>query len=528
MLHPEGATVKSITSPPFFRLVSRAPKTATQSLPVRVTTSLFLTIAAFAQPQTAGITGTVIDAVTHRPVKGATVQVPSLNNRTPPATTGADGTFVLDHAPIGHYAVRVIDPEYPQTGIARVEVNPGEITSGVTIEMTPGAVFSGHVVDEDGDPMPNCLVQADPAAGKSKLHVTGNTDDSGEYHLRGLPAGKYLVSATCSAIPFTPRPFSSGPDPPSSSAYPRQYYSGGADARSAQAVTLGAAVVHSGVDFQMRPERVFEVSGTFSLAGSHRKGTDRALNIMLVSSDALVTHPSDLKPGAGTFTFGKVFPGSYDLIAFSIAGPESRVGAFAHIEVKDRPIEIDLDLKRGLDISGTVTLEETGTALAFNQITVQLQPAFPFGLGEFNDYVKPDGTFTLKSVLPGRWRLTAYNPKGGFVARATFGDTDVSSDTFTLDNGGGAFRIVFSDRTGTIAGTASPGENIVVRREGDDISRSGGVDSSGRFHIDNLAPGIYVIMARRPIIGFLPFDEEGSRTVTIHEGETINLEFKQP
>jgi hypothetical protein len=325
-----------------------------------------------------------------------------------------------------------------------------------------------------------------------------------------------------------PRPFSSGPDPPPSSAYPQQYYSGATDAKSAQYVTLAPGIEHSGVDFQMRPVLALEVRGTFSVAGSGRKGTDGPLNVILVSADSSVIRASDVNPGQGTFAFDRVFPGSYDLMAFSIPGPRPRVGGFTHVEVTDRPVEITLNLTPGADISGTVRLDITGSTITFNQITVQLQPAFPLGSGEFTDSVKPDGTFTIRSVLPGRWRLSAYNPYGGFVESAVFGDTDVSSGAFPFSGAGGLLRVVFSDRTGTIAGTARPGQMIRIRREGEQGGRAVGIDSSGHFRIDKLAPGTYLVMAREPNGSFIPQDEEGSQSVTVHESETVTIDFKQP
>jgi Carboxypeptidase regulatory-like domain len=486
--------------------------------------ALLLTASTFAQPPTGGIHGTVVDAVTRQPVKRATVQPLGLNRNAPPAITAADGTFTLNNVTLGHIRITASGPGYPTPGAATVDVNAGEVTLGVTIELIPGAAVSGHIVDEDGEPMRGCQAAAHPASRPSEDRATGSTSNSGEYRLEELPAGPYLISVNCQAVPFTPRPLSSGPDPPPTSAYPRHYFSGALDAKSAVAVTLSPGAEYSGVDFQMRPTSVFQVRGTFSVAGSGTKGIEAPVNLLLISPESQIG-PTDLNPGRGTFVFDRVFPGSYDLLAFTFA-PEARVGGFMHVEVKNRPVETALELTHGFDVNGNVTLDTTGNTISLAQLRINLYPS-PAGFGELGDSVKPDGTFTIKNVLPGKWRLRVQGPRNVFVRSAAFGDADVSTNVFPV-NGAGSLRIVLSDKTGIITGTAEPGTMVVLGGEGGQPIRGVQADAGGHFRMDAIVPGTYVVGPGDPGGGLMRLLRDAGRTIVVHEGETVTVEVNQP
>ncbi len=44
-----------------------------------------------------------------------------------------------------------------------VRVSAGETSPSVTVELIPGSILSGRIVDEDGDPLNGCIVQPRPA-----------------------------------------------------------------------------------------------------------------------------------------------------------------------------------------------------------------------------------------------------------------------------------------------------------------------------------------------------------------------------
>src|ERR1019366_6554760 len=83
-----------------------------------------------------------------------------------------------------------------------VVVTTGEETGPVTVELVPAATISGHILDEDGDPLNGCIVQLEfpqrpgPANGLAAAQGRGTAAD-GEYRLYDVTPGKYIVKAQC-------------------------------------------------------------------------------------------------------------------------------------------------------------------------------------------------------------------------------------------------------------------------------------------------------------------------------------------
>lgn len=452
--------------------------------------------------------------------------------------TDASGSFVLNSLPSGTYALIAQQPNYPQNRQVRkkVEVKAGETIDAVTIELTPGGAISGHVVDEDGDPMSGCNVQAHPASHPDhRVSATASADENGEYRLSRLAAGKYLVSLNCFAAPFQPRPFSSGPDPPPSRAYAMQYYQSAADAKSAQAIEVAPGSEKSGVDFQMHIAAVTQIHGKFSPAGADWHG--ETISPMLIPADPAAPFqpsPVDRDQNKGTFNFPRVFPGSYFVGAVSNGNPENRIGGFVRVEVQDQPVDVVITLSHGVDVNGAVEIENNNNRqVSASQFNLQLIPERVMGLGGPMMNVNEDGTFTLKNVLPASYRLMVQGP-GAFVKQALLGAKDVSHGFFDIAPGASdSLRIVLSTNTATITGTAPAGEMVFV--ENYDSARgevSGNFfgtapDQTGHFELKGLAPGKYRLLVVDN--GTSPDDVTvNGQDETVGEGEQVTVNLKPP
>ncbi len=163
----------------------------------------------------------------------------------------------------------------------------------------------------------------------------------GEYRIATLAAGKYLVTGQREAPAFQPRPFSTGPDPPPSLAYPLQFYPGATDAASAEQIELTPGIEKAGIDFQMRPVKVTQVRVVFSPLSD-----DISVHLIPLSgvyARGFGVHESTCPPSA-VCEFNKVYPDSYLLVA-SASGQEGRLGGTARFEVKDKPVNVSLELK---------------------------------------------------------------------------------------------------------------------------------------------------------------------------------------
>jgi carboxypeptidase family protein len=514
--------------------------------------------------QTGSIGGVVTDAVTHLPVKKAMVSLNTReifggrpNNGPLSSVTDASGAFTISNLTPTRYYVIVQHSNYPQVrfGMVRktVDVKAGEKAGPVEVELIPAATVTGHVLDEDGDPMTGCTVEARRGAtgfAGSGISNTQVSVEDGSYRLYNVPPAKYILSARCRQPAFQARPFSQGPELPPSAAYPVQYYPATYDAKSAEVVDLAPGSEKAGVEFRMHPAPVTQIRGKYDTSAD-LNGAAVALQLLPAEEKAPVTFPMNvtnpiIDRDKGTFEFQQVFPGSYMLVAFTNSGPDHGVGAIQRVEVRDRPVETVVNLRPAMKIEGTVQMEGNANASPGRQVSVQslgapssthqmtqvfLTQEYQFGFGTPESAVKEDGTFTLPGILPGFYRVNVESPNG-YLKSAWLGTTDVTDSLIDLSAGvPAALRLVISTDTATIRGTGPAGQIIFAQ----DLKKSAlsrvpnfrtvPVDQSGQFKIEGLAPGNYRVGASGPD-GAMP--EEGGQEITLHESETLMIEVKAP
>jgi hypothetical protein len=526
-----------------------------------------IAIAAATAQEAGRIEGVVLDAASHQPIKKATVSVnligepvggfpgggapgsgQSKNEGPQTVTTDSSGTFTFSNLAAGQYQLTVMHQNYPEARMGgthkNVRVSVTDPTPSVTVELTPGAAVSGHIVDEDGDPLDGCMIQPHPAKninGGVPMMRVPMTHEDGSYRLFGIPPGKYIITAQCSASVFQPRPLSEGPDPPPSAAYPLQYYPAASDVKSAETIELSAGAEKSGVDFQMRPVAVTHLHGTLVAGSADWRGRND-LRIQLVPIDNGAPRIFGFAGGQinlkdGSFELRQVFPGSYRLMVFSqefsanpLADASNRVGAVARVDVGTKPVELSLQLHAAMDISGKVEIErgpDTSNSITPSQINIRLIAEPQFGLRPPPAQVNDDGSFTIKSVLPGEWRIRLF-ASSAFLKSAWLGADEVMNRTLDLSSGVAApLRIVVSTDTAKIKGTGPAGQVVFFVPVDQDETMPGWqltqVDSNGQFAMAGLAPGKYRIVVGE-MGGGMP--EEGGQEVTVGEGETATVEVK--
>jgi len=126
------------------------------------------------------------------------------NTTTPPTnyttSTDADGRFAMKAREPGKYRFRVmrtgfVGMEYGAHGPSRpgtvLSLDRGAHLKEVNFRLTPHAVLTGRVVDEDGDPLAGVQVQLARmgyAQGQRRLSYSNgaSTDDRGEYRIYGI------------------------------------------------------------------------------------------------------------------------------------------------------------------------------------------------------------------------------------------------------------------------------------------------------------------------------------------------------
>ena len=491
-----------------------------------------LLVEAAAQDRKGSITGIVVDSVSHQPVRKAmvTLEFPSTDPLQPQftrANTEDAGAFAFHGLKPGQYRLAVERRDYTAPAWKTITVGPSEDPDPVRVELIPGAVVSGRILDEDGDPLNGCWAQARRVERPEQIvspQIARTAAEPSAYRLFGLRPGKYILAVQCVVPAFQPRPFSAGPDPPPSLAYPLQFYPAAPDAASAEPIELAAGTERSAVDFRMRTAHVTQVRAVIAPSSADWRGRNLLVRLMHAGDELDGMSPDS---SGNAFRFGHVFPGSYMLLA-TTPGPENRIGALQRVDVKDQPVNAVVELKHAIDINGTVELQSGA-----NSATVQLTRIHIYLVSDYQQFIAPeeapvkeDGSFTLHSVIPMQWRLYANGPSV-FIKSVRLGTKELSGLTLDLSSGlTDILQIVLSANTATIRGTAPPGTTVAYRNLDDKLlsGQSRVADQSGQFRIEGLAPGRYRVTVGESLEA-IPVDS--GREIVIQEGETATVDLRK-
>ena len=179
----------------------------------------------------------------------------------------------------------------PDGPVTMLTLSPGQKVSDIFFQLVPAAVITGHVYDEDGEPVLHAQVSAVYSIysnGQRGLQGKSveQTNDLGEYRLFGLPPGKYFVEAT---FPPTRRG-----DVKTDELYLPTFYPGVAEADRAAPVTVRGGDEFSGVDISLqRAPRMFAVRGHVSSSGCG--APDRGAIYVLLFPGQGFSSPPNLK-----------------------------------------------------------------------------------------------------------------------------------------------------------------------------------------------------------------------------------------
>ncbi|MBZ5559993.1 MAG: carboxypeptidase-like regulatory domain-containing protein [Acidobacteriia bacterium] len=161
-------------------------------------------------PETAIIRGRVLVAGSDNGVRKARVTLaPETGALRDPIYTDNEGRFEFTGLAAGRYGVWAWKSGWVETKFGArtywdrhvsIAVTAGAIVEGVEFALERGAAISGHVMDEDGEPLVSATVEVGRAImqnGRLLFISAGGTttDDLGEYRVGGLPAGAFVVAA---------------------------------------------------------------------------------------------------------------------------------------------------------------------------------------------------------------------------------------------------------------------------------------------------------------------------------------------
>jgi hypothetical protein len=472
-----------------------------------------------------------------------------------------------------------------------VQLADAQEASNVDLRLTRGGVVTGRVVDEDGEPLARAMVTVQRyqyVRGERQLSPAGGdqTDDRGQYRVFALAPGDYYVSATANGLGLGVgrglQQLAAGiaalgggrggrgglgvfgaTDPPEPTGYAPTYYPGVVAASDAGKITVAPGQEVIGIDFQIQLVPFATVSGMVA-------GADDVAPVLLVPQD---TGAGPLggqtftgrSQADGTFSIANVPPGRYTAAARSGGrGGDPKVGTQSIVVNGQDLGGVMLTMQSGVTLSGSITVESSGTPAPtdYSSFRVDAPEVTPLPLGGGgrgglfggDNRAEKNGGFRITNLLPGRHYIRVTGQASGLaqwnLKEVTVGGQDVT-DSIDLKPGQNvdSVTIVLTDRTTDVAGTVrdakgDPMSAMTIVAFSSDSQywraqsrriQAARTDQSGAYHLRNLPPGDYFVIAVDDVEqgewfdpGYLERMREGARRLTLSEGEQKTQDLTGP
>lgn len=162
------------------------------------------------------IRGTIVDAKTQKPVRGATVITRDNQYIENPLTqmfgmsqedsgqesvrSGMEGEFTIAHAAPGIVQIEIAANGYTSRFMKDLSVVEEQTTDLGTIALSTGGSISGSAFDGSGRPLSGAEVSLRSLSPGSLLSRNLLTDQAGRFTLRNLPPGDYSVAVSSGSL----------------------------------------------------------------------------------------------------------------------------------------------------------------------------------------------------------------------------------------------------------------------------------------------------------------------------------------
>lgn len=493
--------------------------------------------------QTGGLTGHLIDSATKAPIPNATIKLS--NTET---TSNPQGQFHFPALPPGPHRATISHPNYLRTEPQSIAITPSATTQ-FTAELTPLAQLAGRLTSPDREPIPATIVGLRrPWDGAWIQTATTNAD--GRFHFRHLEPGTWILAALPGFQHTGAKPADSikplrHPEIPEEQnqrlGWAATFYPNAANYTDAARISLRPGAQLDGYDIRLRTRTLRRIAGTVL----HHDGSPAPKALLSISDPANkgVNGQSVTADANGRFEFHTASDGDWRLFAqHKLSGETAKGYADVRVSRTDRE-DVELRLALPFPITGTVEREETRDGQGNRKVTaIYLIPQGASPDVQTETFHNQDGSFTLKTVYPGRYRvLPAGHVPGYYVESIWYGDRDVTTETIEIANPPLPLRIVYKPKAGRATGTVprATGHWAVLvpqdeaLRDAHQFIRTARCGPDGRFTIDSLRPGDYYAFAFDRVRTEQLEDVDFVRTLiiqadrtTIRPGETANLELK--
>lgn len=502
------------------------------------------------EPALATLEGMVVKDPGGEPLKKAIIELIGENQEESgnyTATSDAEGHYKITAIQPGRYRFMVERTGYLEAhgkdryymGVT-LSFRAGQDVKDQVVHMVPGAVVSGRVLDEDGDPMPNVSItlyrRKRTAAGMTfEFDGHGQTDDLGEYRVRGLHPGKYYVLASplpsFQSLVEEHKKTDDPAAPPANLSYVPIFYPNTTDRSAASPIEL-----HAGddmpVDFSLVRSHTVNIRGTVEGASSDTRAV-----VLLRGNDPGSNFDSADVGKDGKFEIQHVSPGSYTLAAMTVLSDNTQA-VHRTIEVGESNInDLRLSPQPGATLRGRVHFPKSLRADS-SLIMLELRPRerndeFFNSMIFSNDEgynirtsvrLKPDGSFEVRNVPAGLYDVylasDARNFTDTFIESVVAGMKDVVDTGLDVSGGTVSLDITISNEPGVINGavTNDKGEaipNATVVAVPDPKLRKNlyryyptATDQAGHFILRGMRPGEYKLLAWTGLDGDEYFDPD--------------------
>jgi protocatechuate 3,4-dioxygenase beta subunit len=520
---------------------------------------------------TAKIAGTVADAVTGKPIRGARLLLLPVEGQRTTNWTRADaqGRFEYTALQARRYTLRAEADRFVtlqfgqkrpgETG-TRIEVRDGE-DFRADIKLPRASALEGTVLDEFGDPTPGVLVQVAQrqyAAGRQRLipavgRLSRPTDDRGRYRISGLAPAEYVVVALSGAYA----------NEMAVGGFAPTYYPGTTDAGAATPVTIAFGADTTGTTFALEPAKTFSVSG--AMVDAEGKPLSGRGNLWLATPDRLQRMDFLMARGLtspdGRFFLRNVPQGQYTMQGFGPPPADYRgpgnLGAMSFgwlpITVGDSDLDdVVLKVTGGTSLRGKIVLDDPAvTPPKPDQVRVAAFPvefdSAPMAGGPPPSETHDDWTFEVSRMSGLRRIFVTVQAPTWALKKITLNDLDVTDSPVDLRTKNiEGVQVVLTPKVSRIGGAVSDDKGLisdyaVVIFASDPtkwLDRSRFVvmarpTQQGRFEVRGLPQEDYLAVALPNVVGNEYMDPEFLQQLrrlavsfTLGEGESRTLELK--
>ncbi len=446
------------------------------------------------------ISGTVTDEA-GQPIQGVcTVAYTISGSLAGWAYSDAGGYYTITGLPAGNYYVAFYSDNYAYSQADPIAVIAGGNTAGIDASLIAVAgSIAGTVTDDSGQQLQDITVRVfklDSANGSWNEVKSALTDSSGSYTISGLIAGNDIYK-----VRFTG----------SSTNHNSEYYNDKPDLNSADALSVSAGVVTSGVDASLL------VGG--SITGNVRNESGQPLSSYIEiyacgdTQNNCIYLANTYTDSSGNYSFQGLSTGNYRLFfqasyyasSYYDGKPDRETADVVAVTQGEESAGIDAVLNAGGSISGTIT-DEAGQPLSNANVSACRLSSIT-GQCDYVNWATADanGNYTVSRLMEGQYkvRFSASN----FVSEYYNDKTDLASaDNLSVTTGNTTTGINAALAKGsTISGRVTdaagqPLQDIIISIYKQDSygswiysDQSAWTNSNGYYSVTGLAGGYYKV-----------------------------------